>query len=517
MSAEEPQTAPITVPGLDAQVHMMGTAPGTNVIGGGLVFRRPADLPVTELVSRIKARVHSTLDLPPGMRSVAVPIPQAEPFHALIGDQPVDLDAHLDVRGIDTTVSLERARDLALISMETPLNMNRPLWGMTLVPAIEGDLALIFMKVHHFIQDGVLGLAAAISLLIDAAPDAGLRTPPETKKVARPSQEQIRAASQELLNRRYDLVIAPLEGLLQPTKPSTDSLAGTVRDGVSDPIGTASSLGFGFMRRAKEAVDAVKGSDLSQKWADAVKDAHEFTDIYLKEIAVKPSELLARRSDDRGIAVVEVPRDSVTSCQDVLGEHVSFNDVAVTATVLALREILPPEAREESLVIDVPVSLSLQTGGEQQFDSAAAMMVLQVPLSGDDPAELMRLVHSQSKERKSRDAKTMARMMQKAAVLPLREYKEATGRLWSRGNLFLSNLPGPDHPFFLAGNEVIGAFGLGQLRGHSALRVIIVSYADKATWSLMYDRQVLDGQALADAIPAAVERIAAIGASPQGT
>lgn len=521
-AAADPESAvaPIIVPGLDAQVHMMGAAPDTNVIGGGLVFRRPPDLPLSELLERIKARVESTLDLPHGMRCVAAPVPRGEPFHVLIDKQPVDLDAHIDVRGAGGSVSMDRAYELALISMQAPLDLTRPLWGMTVIPEIDGDLAMIVMRVHHFVQDGVLGLAAAVSMLIDGTADSHLRQAPDLTVLPRPSDEQIRRAAEELLNRRYRAFKGPVEQAVEPVKPSKetiDSVASAVEGGSAArrPHALGRSLAMGL----RETVEAVQKSRpdrekvLQEKLTKGLAEAREFTRVYFEEVAVQPGNLLRRVSDDRGIAVVQTPRSAVTQCQDVLDEHVSFNDVAVTAMVLALQQVLPDSTRDENLLIDIPVSLSLQTGGKEQFDNTSAMMVIETPMSQSDPGPLLRSVHEQSRDRKSRDAQAMARLMRMASILPIQEYEEATARLWSRGNFFMSNLPGPDFHFFVAGNEVTAAFGLGQLRGHSALRVIVATYGDLATWSLMYDRQVIDGRALANAIPTALERTAAVTTS----
>lgn len=513
----DPTVAPIIVPGLDAQVHMMGAAPDTNVIGGGMVFRRPVDLPLPALFDRIKARVESTLDLPHGMRCVAAPVPDGEPFHVLIDKQAVDLDAHIDVRGAGGPVPMERAYELALISMQAPLDLTRPLWGMTLIPQIEGDLAMIVMRVHHFIQDGVLGLAAAVSMLVDGAADTPLRQAPDLTVLPRPSRQQIRQAAEELLNRRYRAFKEPFGKVVEPARPSEKTVA-SVTSAIEGGTGRQRphALGRSLATGLRETVEAVQKSRperekaLQEKLSRGLAEARDFTRIYFEEVAVTPGDLLRRVSDDRGIAVVQTPRTAVTRCQDVTGEHVSFNDVAVTAMVLALREVLPVSARSEELLIDIPVSLSLQTGGKEQFDNSSAMMVIRTALTLSDPGEILTSVHAQSRERKSRDAQAMARMMRMASILPIQEYEEATARLWSRGNLFMSNLPGPDFHFFVAGNEVTAAFGLGQLRGHSALRVIVATYGDLATWSLMYDRQVIDGRALADSIPPALDRIAAV-------
>jgi hypothetical protein len=150
------------------------------------------------------------------------------------------------------------------------------------------------------------------------------------------------------------------------------------------------------------------------------------------------------------------------------------------------------------------VSLSLQTDGAAGFDTFAAMMVLDVPLDEPDPLEILKIVSEQSREKKTTDAWAMAKIMHAVSLLPLKEFKKMSARLWSRGNFMFSNLPGPSTPFYLAGGRVLQWIGLGQLRGHAALRVIVLSYAGHVAWSATYDRRVLQGDELEAAVKGAL-------------
>lgn len=450
--------APIEVLGAEAQTHLLGEHPDTNVIGGVLVFEWPNDQSVTELLSRIKRRVLSCLDLPPRVRGRAVKVPDEEYLYVLVDDQPIDIDAHVQLLAADEVVDDERFRELCLVAMEQPLNMNRPLWSVTVIPRIAGDRAAAIVRVHHFIQDGVLGMVTGMSLLVDASADAPLREAPDLTPLPMPSVEQLREA---------------------------------VRDD-------------------KHPAEKVIHKHFGVHPKEAVKKIEELAHVYRTEMRVTPSDLLTRVSEDRGIALKAALLEQVKECQDAIGTHASVNDVVVTVLVGALQRLLADQdLAGQRMLVDVPVSLSLQSDGQAGFDKFAAMMVLDVPLDETDPLAILSLIHEQSKERKSTDAWAMAEIMHAASLLPLSSFDKISAKLWARGNLLFSNIPGPRDPLFVAGNKVIQAFGLGQLRGHAALRVIVASYHDQIMWASTYDRRVLNGTELEQAIDESLEALRA--------
>lgn len=448
--------APVEILGPEAQAHMLGEHPDTNVIGSAFVFERPAGESVEDLTRRVKERVLSRLDLEPRFRARAMRIPDSDHVYALVHDQPVDIDAHVSVLAADEIVDETRLHQLCLAVMEQPLAMNRPLWQITIIPRVTDDRAAVVVKIHHFIEDGVLAIATMTGLLIDASPDAPLRQ-------AEPWP------------------IKPL--------PSVETLQEYSRD-------------------KKHPAESIVHHHLGLHPRQAVNHIEELLHVYRSELRVTPSDVLTRVSEDRGIAVIVAGLDEVKKCQELLGHHVSVNDVVVTITVMALQNLLEGTDRDgQRILIDVPVSLSLQTDGAAGFDNYAAMMILDVPLDEPDPLQVLKIVSEQSREKKTTDAWAMAKIMHAVSLLPLKEFKKMSARLWSRGNFMFSNLPGPSTPIFVAHGKVTQWIGLGQLRGHAALRVIVLSYAGNIAWSVTYDRRVLDGQALEDALRGALQRL----------
>ena len=50
------------------------------------------------------------------------------------------------------------------------LDHDRPLWQFTVIDGLEGDEAVVIIKFHHVLADGV-GLLAIVPLLMDLSPE----------------------------------------------------------------------------------------------------------------------------------------------------------------------------------------------------------------------------------------------------------------------------------------------------------------------------------------------------------
>lgn len=428
--------------GPEAQAHLAGAHPSRNTIGGAMIFERPDELSTYELVGRIKRRIASALDLVPRLTKVAVPVSGKRPAHVLVDGPPVDLEAHVQLNAADEVVSRERMEELLTLFMDQPMDLDRPLWRMMILPRVEGGEAAVAFRVHHFVQDGVLGIAAGAVLLIDDKPDAELRVPAQYEQGPPPTDAQLDAAREEILKAHR----AEIRELL---------------------------------------------GQLGRNPGEAVRRGRHIASTYEEELAGRRSKLLSRRSDQRGLEIVQMPFAEVKACQNVLGSHVSINDVAVTLVVRGVARMLGAErCAGEIIRVDVPVTLALQEGdpSADDFDKRAAAMVLTLPLDEEDPRELLRIVNEQSSKRKTTGARDISELMHVLSLLPGPLSTRASARLWASGNMLFSNIPGPQQDLYVAGNRVTSVFGMGNLRGESSLRVVTLSFGDQVSFGIVYDR-----------------------------
>ena len=428
--------------GPEAQSHMVGARADRHTIGGAIVFDRADELSTAELVGRIKRRIGSTLDLVPRLTKVAVPLPGRRPVYVLVDGPPIDLDAHVQVNAPDEVVSRERMAELLMIFMDQPLDLDRPLWRVMVVPRVEGRQGAAAFRVHHFVQDGVLGIAAGGVLTLDDSPDRALREPPPYEPAPAPSKADLEAARKRIV------------------ADQRSALRELVAHAARNP-------------------------------GQAIRRLRHVAGTYREELGGHRSQLLSRESDRTGLKVVQVPFAEIKACQDVLGEHVSVNDVAVTALVGGLRRMLAPEQRRDKIIrVDVPVTLALQEGGADDFDKRAAAMVLTLPLDEEDPRKLLRIVNDQSRVRKTTGARDIADLMHALMLLPAPLFTRISGAMWSTGDLLFSNIPGPQNDLFIVGNRVTSMIGIGNLRGFSSLRVVTLSFEDLVSIGIVYDRSM---------------------------
>jgi WS/DGAT/MGAT family acyltransferase len=428
--------------GPEAQCHLAADRAERHTIGAAILIRKREELTTDELVGRVKKRVASMLDLAPRLTKVAVPVHGRRPAHVLIDGPPIDLDAHIRVSGIGEEVSRERCDELLTLFMDQPLDLDRPLWEIQIVPGVESGLAAIAFRVHHFIQDGVMAFAAGGMLLLDAEPDPVLREPPPYVQAPAPSEAALEAARKQILREQREEIAA-----------------------LAKKIGRDPSA--------------------------AARRGRHIAKTYDEQLTGRRSELLARHSDRRGLEVVQFPFSAIHECQDVLGSHVSVNDVAVTLIVRGVAAMLGPgQCGGEVIRIEVPVTFALQEGHpeEDDFDKRTAAMVLALPLDEGDPRRLLKLVNEQSRTRKTMGARDISEMMHVLSLLPPVISSRATAALWSVGNMLFSNIPGPQQQLYVAGCEIESLFGMGNLDGRNSLRVVTLSFADQISFGIVHDK-----------------------------
>src|SRR3974390_784338 len=81
-----------------------------------------------------------------------------------VPDEGFELDAHLRRVRLAAHGSRRDVLDLAQTMATSGFDTALPLWEATLVEGVDGDRAVLVMKVHHALIDGVGGLAALAHL-----------------------------------------------------------------------------------------------------------------------------------------------------------------------------------------------------------------------------------------------------------------------------------------------------------------------------------------------------------------
>ena len=422
-------------------------------VGGVLVF----DGRVTReaVVRRLEERLH----LIPRyrMRLESPPLGLANPVW--VEDESFDPARHVRRAALPAPGGDAELRELAGHVLSERLDRSRPLWQLVVVEGLGSGRSAIVAKMHHALVDGVAAVDVS-TVVLDPTPE-GLDLPPPDEPLA---SAPGRGARIEQLAR-----IAAAQ-LAVPRRLARETVS---RAFTTDPRTAA--------RQAREAAGVV-------------------AELARVRPAAPDTRLNRTIGPERLFAVARARLDDVKAVRRAAGATV--NDVLLGAVSLALSDYLGPEAPERAVAL-VPVSIRAEGEGHEVANRISTVFC-DLPLRGE-PLERVRLISAE-----------MARVKDSAQVRAGALIAGATGlappivsslavRAMSGPrifNLVVSNVPGPQQTFYLAGvpmREVFPAVPLNPR--NQALSIGIVSYDGGVHFGLLADR---------DALPDVAEAAAAL-------
>jgi diacylglycerol O-acyltransferase len=399
-------------------------------IGSVGVFEGPAPQR-DELLTAVEGKLHL---VPRYRQKVRFPPLNVGP-PVWIDDVHFNLDYHVRRTALASPGGEDELRALVGRVMSQQLDRTKPLWEMWVVEGLGAGRWALISKTHHCMVDGVAA-TDLLSVLLDAE-----RTPthvPAPTWNPQPEPSLVELSTQPLLRRLtspMQLVSAAGEAVRGPRQAAELALQ-TVQ-------GTAAMRSL--LRPApRSSLNGSIGPHRRWDWASCrlaqVKTVREglggtINDVVLAAIARGFRDLLLSRAEDPGRLIVRslVPV-SVRRPQD----RGTYNN-----RVSAMYAELP-------IGIEDPVarlqSVRRQMEGLKRSHEAVAGDVL-VSLSGFAPALLLALG------------------TRLAFRLPQRSLNTVT-----------TNVPGPQHPLYLAGRRMLEAIPFVPLGGHVRIGVAIFSY-----------------------------------------
>jgi diacylglycerol O-acyltransferase len=436
-------------------VHDPSTAPG------GQVTRE-------DICRIVGDRIHL---LPPFRWKLAgVPLGLDLPYW--IEDADFDLDFHVRETAVPPPGGARQLGEQIARIFARPLDRSRPLWELYLVHGLEGGKVGVFSKIHHAAIDGVSG-AEIMSILLDLSPEGRVVPPPE-KDYGERMPSQLEMLGRGLMGvPRYPLRAARS---LPTVVPGLDAmpLVGTV-PGVgrlSRFVADPRSLG----RRNRD------GGVLQQSVARAPR-----------------TRFNGRISPHRRFAFGSLSLDKVKSIKNELG--ITVNDVVVGLCTTGLREWMleRDELPDEPLVAMVPVSVRTE---EQQgtFGNRVSGMVVPIPTNEADPRKRLMRVHEVMKAAKERHSALPASALTDATnFIPpaiMARAARVIAELSAVGpppiNLTISNVPGPQHPLYLAGAELVASYPVSVILDGVGLNITVLSYMGHLDFGIVADREQMD-------------------------
>lgn len=359
-----------------------------------------------------------------------------------IDDPAFDLGWHVRRATLGKGGTHEQLAVLVGREMSRRLDRSRPLWELTVVEGLEDGSVAVLSKMHHALVDGV------------AAVDIGM-------VLLDPSPEPLDLATEaEWAPRPYDRTGHLRRLSLEPARLAQQLLRESVA--VSDP------------RRA----------------ARELKAATELVTELARTRPQAPMTSLNRPiGPNRRYAFARAELADVKRAAKAAGGTVNDAILAVVASTLE-RVLERPDGAAAPVAL-VPVSV--RHPGEEGGNRISTVMV-DLPTGLATPAERIRAVNA-----------TTARLKESAAVRAGALLVEASG--WAPPvvsgtlaramsgvrafNVVVSNVPGPQVPFFLNGSRLLGAYPAVPLNpATQGLTVGVLSYDGGVHFGLLADREL---------------------------
>lgn len=384
-------------------------------------------------------------------QKVVVPtLPTAAPRWVV--DPDFTLDYHLRRVRVPEGGGLREVLDMAEIALQSPMDIERPLWSATLVEGLAGGQAAILMHLSHAVADGV-GSAAMFGRIYDLQRDPPARTMPP-----QPVPQDLSAD---------DLMRAGINQL-----PA--AMLGNTRDVLLGALSLAT-------RTVRDPVAAFTG---------AVEYARSGARVMAR--AAEPSPLLCRRSLSSRTQALDMRLDDLRRAAKAGGG--SINDAYLAAVSGALgryhRALGVPIA---TLPMAIPVNL--RDKGDPAGGNRFTGINLAAPVGITDPVERIAQIRAQMTQRRDEPAMNVV-----GSVAPLLSVfpgpvLERMSESVVSADVQASNVAFYPGDTYIAGSKVLRRYGIGPLPG-IAMMLVLISGGGQCTVTIRYDRAAVRDEEL---------------------
>ncbi|MGH2993715.1 MAG: WS/DGAT/MGAT family O-acyltransferase [Solirubrobacterales bacterium] len=410
-----------------------------------------------ELLEHVEER----LDLVPRFRQRVTPTPLRIANPEWTDDPDFELGWHVRHAGLPEPGSMAQLRDYVGRVMSEPLDFARPLWQLYLIEGLEGGGHAVLSKTHHALVDGVAAVDVG-TILLDPNPEGTEMPVPEE-----PSEHD--APSSELL-----FVRAATERIRKPLRRARHAALGAI----TMPGETA-----GRVMRTTEA----------------------FAELAIGDPVCSPSSLNVEIGRDRRVAFV---RGELQALKEARGEDgATVNDVILAVAAGGLRRFLAGRGEElpKYMVALVPVSVR-RPDEHLELGNRISTILVRLPLAVEDPAQRLEWIRAETARLKeSEQARAASLIIDATGWTPPTINRLISGAMARQlvFHLVVSNVPGPQVPFYLLGRRLVEVYPFVPLSPQDhALSIGVVSYDGGVFFGLVGDRRVL---ADVDDLAAAVE------------
>jgi diacylglycerol O-acyltransferase / wax synthase len=419
-----------------------------------------------QLLDHVDAR----LGLVPRFRQRVKPTPLGLTNPVWADDPRFDLRWHVRHTALPRPGSTAQLRELVGRVMSQPLDLERPLWQLHLIEGLEGDRHACISKTHHALVDGVSALDVG-TIMLDPNPE-GTEVP--------------------VAEERWD-----------PDEPSAEMLfVRAATDRIRAPLRAARGAALSALTLPRETASQV------------MRTAEGFAGLAASGPSAPPTLLNREIGRDRRVAFAKTDLAAVKDARGADGATV--NDVILSIATGGLRRLFERcgERPPEHLVALVPMSIR-RPDEHLELGNRIATLMVRLPVAEADPARRLGLVHAETARVKGSEQARAASLVIEATGWTPPTINRVLADVLARPlvwNLAISNVPGPQMPFYLLGRRVLEVYPFVPLspQGH-ALSIGVVSYDGSVFFGIVGDRDLFDDidEVAADLEAALGEQLAA--------
>lgn len=430
--------------------------PGTSMNIGAVIELgdgEPSDpLARFELIKKnIAARIHEIPVLT--QRVVRAPFDMTWPI--LVKDRSFDLDRHIVRVALPTPGTAEQLDEYISDFLSRPLSPQRPLWQLLVIEGSDHGRAVLVMKAHHALADGV-SFAETFANFFDISP------------AVRPPSEWVEDLDDETtVTTSLGLLAEGIGHLRQRPQLILENLA---------------SWGSRFyeIARALAAVVVARGR------------RHATPD--------QPSIFEARHTSLNGSAGIEKQflraRVSLADAKRAAKAHDATVTDFVMATMSGALKRLMDERGEElkkDLIAFVPINVRGE-GDTAELGNRISGMLLALHTDLPDPLERLRAISNDALKTVGEQRAHRAKIFEDVprvlgpTLLSLGGKVVSAFSLFDRvpmANLMISSVPGPPIPLWLSGYPVQSAAPFGPLVGAISLNVTVLGFEESLEFGLL--------------------------------
>jgi diacylglycerol O-acyltransferase / wax synthase len=429
--------------------------PGTSMnIGAVVELEARSENPAERfevLKSVIAARIHEIPVLT--QRVVRAPFDMTWPI--LVEDDRFDLDRHVVRVALPAPGTDEQLDAFVSEFLSRALSPQRPLWQLLIIEGLEDGRAVLVVKMHHALADGV-SFAETIANFFDISPDV------------RPPAERADGDDDE---------------------PTVTTSLGLLRQGIArlreHPQLILENLASWGSRlyeiiRALASVVAVRGR------------RHATPD--------QPSIFEARRTSLNGAAGIEktflrtrVPLADVKRATKARGASVTDFVMATTSGALSRLIDERGEVLKKDLLAFVPINVRAE-GDTADLGNQISGMLVDLHTDVADSEERLRAISHDSSMTVDEQRAHRARIFQDVPRVLGPTLLSFGGKLVSAFGLFdhlpmanvmISSVPGPPIPLWLSGRRVVSAAPYGPLLGSISLNITVLGFGENLEFGIL--------------------------------